>query len=160
MVCEFESRVGLCADSSEPGACFRFCVSLSLSLSPTHPCLCLFLSQNTNIKKIFKTVIYWSQFYSLEIQEWRVSYKGPNSIMRAILLFSHYLPKAPPPNTITLELGLQQITSKQSDHSGSLKAPCPPFRRENTAVPSDKSEEAGWQARTGRLELGSQSLAF
>ena len=27
---EFEPRVGLCADSSEPGACFRFCVCLSL----------------------------------------------------------------------------------------------------------------------------------
>uniref|UniRef100_A0A8C8Y7M8 Kinesin family member 13A n=1 Tax=Panthera leo TaxID=9689 RepID=A0A8C8Y7M8_PANLE len=27
---EFKLRVGLCADSSEPGACFRFCVSLSL----------------------------------------------------------------------------------------------------------------------------------
>ena len=27
----FEPRVGLCADSSEPGACFGFCVSLSLS---------------------------------------------------------------------------------------------------------------------------------
>ena len=25
-VCEFEPRVGLRADSSEPGACFRFCV--------------------------------------------------------------------------------------------------------------------------------------
>ena len=25
----FEPRVGLCADSSEPGACFGFCVSLS-----------------------------------------------------------------------------------------------------------------------------------
>ena len=25
-----------CADSSEPGACFRFCVSLSLCPSPTH----------------------------------------------------------------------------------------------------------------------------
>ena len=31
-VCEFEPRVGLCADGSEPGACFGFCVS-SLSLS-------------------------------------------------------------------------------------------------------------------------------
>ena len=30
---EFEPGVGLCADSSEPGACFRFCVSLSLYLS-------------------------------------------------------------------------------------------------------------------------------
>ena len=27
---ELEPRVGLCADSWEPGACFRFCVSLSL----------------------------------------------------------------------------------------------------------------------------------
>ena len=27
---EFEPRVGLWADRSEPGACFRFCVSLSL----------------------------------------------------------------------------------------------------------------------------------
>ena len=32
----FEPRVGLCADSSEPGACFRFWVSLSLCPSPTH----------------------------------------------------------------------------------------------------------------------------
>ena len=31
----FESRVGLCADSSEPGACFGFRVSLSLSLCPS-----------------------------------------------------------------------------------------------------------------------------
>ena len=28
MVCEFEPHVGLCVDSSEPGAYFRFCVSL------------------------------------------------------------------------------------------------------------------------------------
>ena len=27
---KFEPRIGLCADSSEPGACFGFCVSLSL----------------------------------------------------------------------------------------------------------------------------------
>ena len=33
---EFEPRVGLCADSSEPGACFWFCVSLSLCPSPIH----------------------------------------------------------------------------------------------------------------------------
>ena len=32
----FEPRVGLCADSSEPGACFTFCVSLSLCPSPAH----------------------------------------------------------------------------------------------------------------------------
>ena len=35
-VCEFAPRIGFCADSSEPGACFRFCVSLSLTL----PCSC------------------------------------------------------------------------------------------------------------------------
>ena len=35
VVCEFEPRVGLCADSSEPRTCFGFCVSLSLPL-PTH----------------------------------------------------------------------------------------------------------------------------
>ena len=43
---EFEPHIGLCADSSEPGACFRFCVSLSLSLSDPPPfMLCLSLSQ-------------------------------------------------------------------------------------------------------------------
>ena len=31
---EFEPQVGLCADSSEPGACFGFCDSLSLCPSP------------------------------------------------------------------------------------------------------------------------------
>ena len=35
-VCEFEPRVWLCADSSEPGACFRLCVSFSLWPSPIH----------------------------------------------------------------------------------------------------------------------------
>ena len=35
-VCGFEPHVGLCADSSEPGAYFTFCVSLSLYPSPTH----------------------------------------------------------------------------------------------------------------------------
>ena len=29
-VCEFEPHIGLCADKSEAGACFRFCISLSL----------------------------------------------------------------------------------------------------------------------------------
>ena len=49
--------VGLCADSSEPGACFGFCVSLSLcpSSTCTHS-LSLSLSKiNKHLKKIFKT---------------------------------------------------------------------------------------------------------
>ena len=33
---EFEPRVGLWADGSEPGACFQFYVSLSLCPSPIH----------------------------------------------------------------------------------------------------------------------------
>ena len=34
--CEFESHVRLCDDSSEPGACFEFCVPLLLCPSPAH----------------------------------------------------------------------------------------------------------------------------
>ena len=51
---EFEPRVGLCADSSEPGACFGFCVSLSLSAPPLLVlALSLSLSPSKiNIKKI------------------------------------------------------------------------------------------------------------
>ena len=41
---EFEPRVRLWADGSEPGACFRFCVSFSLCSSPTRAlCVCLSL---------------------------------------------------------------------------------------------------------------------
>ena len=48
---EFEPRVGLCAGSSEPAACFGFCVSLSLCPSPSHA-LSLSLSlSKINIKK-------------------------------------------------------------------------------------------------------------
>ena len=32
----FEPHIGLCADSSKPGACFKFCVSHSVCPSPTH----------------------------------------------------------------------------------------------------------------------------
>ena len=35
VVHEFEPCVSLCVDNSEPGGCFRFCVSLSLCSSPT-----------------------------------------------------------------------------------------------------------------------------
>ena len=47
---EFEPRVRLCADSSEPGACFQFCVSLSLCSFPT----CGLSPSKINIKKIKK----------------------------------------------------------------------------------------------------------
>ena len=42
VVCEFEPHVRLCADSSEPGACFGFCLRLSLPLPCSH---CVSLSK-------------------------------------------------------------------------------------------------------------------
>ena len=51
MVRVFESRIRLCADSSEPRAYFRFCVSIPLS-APLLFMLCLSLSLK-NIKKVF-----------------------------------------------------------------------------------------------------------
>ena len=54
MVREFEPYVELCADSSEPGACFEFCVSLFLSATPPLM-LCLSLSlRNKQKKKLAK----------------------------------------------------------------------------------------------------------
>ena len=48
-VCGFEPRARLCADSSEPGASFQFCVSFSLCPSPACS-LSLSLSKIINIK--------------------------------------------------------------------------------------------------------------
>ena len=47
----FEPRVRLWADSSEPGACFRFCVSLSLYPYPTRA-LSLSLKNKPTLNKI------------------------------------------------------------------------------------------------------------
>ena len=56
-VCGFEPRIKLCAGSSEPGACFGFCVCLSLCPSVTHVLslsLSLCLSKmNRRLKNIF-----------------------------------------------------------------------------------------------------------
>ena len=57
---EFEPRVRLCADSSEPGACFRFWVSLSLS-APPPPILPLSVSQKKNtltLKKYLRIILF------------------------------------------------------------------------------------------------------
>ena len=52
---EFEPRVGLWADGSEPGACFGFCVSFSLCPSPARALsVCLSLSKINVKKKIEK----------------------------------------------------------------------------------------------------------
>ena len=50
---EFEPRVGLWADGSEPGACFRFCVSLSLCPSPVYALSLSVAKINKRWKKIF-----------------------------------------------------------------------------------------------------------
>ena len=45
-LCEFKPRIGLCADTSEPGACCGFCVS---SLCPCPACslsLCLKINKH------------------------------------------------------------------------------------------------------------------
>ena len=51
--CEFEPRVRLCADGSEPGDCFRFCVSLCLCPFPAHALSLSFCQKQINIKKNF-----------------------------------------------------------------------------------------------------------
>ena len=57
---EFEPHIRLWADSSEPGACFRFCLPLSLTL----PCSCsVSVSKiNKNIKKNFLKNSFWARF--------------------------------------------------------------------------------------------------
>ena len=54
MVPEFESRIRLCADGSETGACFGFCFPISLPCSHS-VCVCvsLSLSKVSNHKKKF-----------------------------------------------------------------------------------------------------------
>ena len=53
---EFEPRVRLCADGSEPGACFRLCVSLSLCPSPVHALSLSVPKINKRWKKIKKKI--------------------------------------------------------------------------------------------------------
>ena len=51
---EFEPRVRLWADGSEPGAYFRFCVSLSLCPSPVHALSLSVPKTNKNVEKKLK----------------------------------------------------------------------------------------------------------
>ena len=48
-LCEFEPRAGLWADSSEPGACFVFCFSLSLCPSSIRALLSFSLSLSLSL---------------------------------------------------------------------------------------------------------------
>ena len=60
-VCEFEPRVGLWADSSEPGARFGFCVSLSLCLSPACALSLPFSKTNKGLKKEKEEATRWQE---------------------------------------------------------------------------------------------------
>ena len=60
VVHEFEPRVRLCADCSEPGACFAFCVSVSLCPSPTHALSFSVSLKNKHLKR--PTPFIYSQF--------------------------------------------------------------------------------------------------
>ena len=51
---EFEPHVGLRPDRSEPGACFGFCVSLSLGPSPAYALSLSDSQKQINVKKCFK----------------------------------------------------------------------------------------------------------
>ena len=51
---EFKPHVGLCADRSEPGACFRFCLSLSLSLCHSPARILSLKNKIKTLKKLHK----------------------------------------------------------------------------------------------------------
>ena len=63
----FEPRVRLCADGSEPGTCFRFCVSLSLCPSCAHA-LSLSLKNKQIFKKNFlRLPMEWEKIFANDI---------------------------------------------------------------------------------------------
>ena len=66
-VCEFEPRIRLWADRSEPGACFRFCVSLSLWPSPVHALSLSVPKINKRWKKFFLKWPHLLWFYLEEM---------------------------------------------------------------------------------------------
>ena len=58
--CEFQPCVGLCADSSEPGDSFWFCVLLSLCPSPAHACTLSLSNNNNNNNMIWNfNIFFW-----------------------------------------------------------------------------------------------------
>ena len=68
---EFEPRVGLWADGSEPGACFRFCVSLSLCPSPVHALSLSVpkINKRWEIRKTKQSVPCWRHGTSAPVRE-------------------------------------------------------------------------------------------
>ena len=79
---EFKPCVGLCADSSEPGACFRFCVSLCLCSSPAHTLSLLPSKIKINIKKKNLRI----DITQKKIHKWLRSTRSPSPVLRAMLI--------------------------------------------------------------------------
>ena len=73
MACEFEPRIRLCADSSEPGDCFGFCLSVSVSLCPSLLIVCLSkinkISKDRDISKFKSTLFYPTDWQILTSSE-------------------------------------------------------------------------------------------
>ena len=69
---EFEPHVGLSADSSEPGPCFRFCVPLSLRPTPDcAPSLCLSkMNEHQKKKNKNRTILLSSKSLNLICLLW------------------------------------------------------------------------------------------
>ena len=66
---EFEPRVRLWADGSEPGACFPFCVSLSLCPSPVHALSLSVPKINKNVEKKLKKKVLSPFFLMSNLRE-------------------------------------------------------------------------------------------
>ena len=123
--CELEPRVGLCADSPEPGACFRFCVSLSLWPSPL--VLCFSLKNKQTLKKLFLT--FWCvsfQSFLLQVEKrcfWGAwvaqSVKRPTS---AQVMISRFVGSSPASGSVLTARSLELASDSVSP---SLSAPPP-----------------------------------
>ena len=61
IVREFEPQDVVCADNSEPGVCFRFCVSLSLHLSRSHSVSLTLSKKEKKIKIKIKFICFFTK---------------------------------------------------------------------------------------------------
>ena len=76
LVHDFKPCIRFCDDSSEPGACFRLCISLSLCPLPNH-CLSLSLSKINIKKKNFAHLIVEDEkSHNLSSASWRTREVG------------------------------------------------------------------------------------
>ena len=116
-VCEFGPHIRLCADSSEPRACFRFYVSLSLCPSPTRArALSLSLSKNKHLMGAWVAQSV-GQATTAQVMIWRSVSSSPmsgsvltaQSLEPASVSMSPSL-SAPPP--LMLALYLSQTSKK------------------------------------------------